>query len=334
VKILLTGSTGMLGRAILRMADADIDIKAMVRNRDQIQSLESSCAAPVGSKNRVEDVVASLESMDSLAEACSGVDLIVHSAALSSPWGRKPDFERVNVAGTEFLLKAAEMQNVSRMVFISSPSIYFDYNNASQITEQQTLPAQFCNDYAASKARAESLVLGSGIDACILRPRGIFGPHDRAIVPRLLAAVKNNKLVLPSNRNPLVDMTYVDNVALAVNKAIKTEQSQGIFNITNDQPLHLHTMLKMLLAQLAPDTRIKTLPYGIMSGVASVSEFICSLLPGHPEPRLTSYSAGLFNFDQSLCIDEAITKLDYRPAISIEEGIERYAQWYRCQRAS
>ena len=330
MKVLLTGSTGMLGRAILRVADADITIKAMVRDSDQIGQLEDSNHA--GATR--EYVVAKLESSSSLLEACEGVDVIIHSAALSSPWGRAEEFERINVQGTSHLLQAALSQRVKRFVFVSSPSIYFDFKNASRITEQQTLPEQFCNDYAKSKALAESLVLESDIDSVILRPRGIFGPHDRAIVPRLLAAVKNNKLVLPSGRNPYIDMTYVDNVALAAINAVRADNSQGIFNITNDQPMRLLTLLEKLLDQVAPGTQIKTLPYGVMSRVAAVSEFFCSLMPSHPEPRLTRYSAGLFHFDQSLCIEEAVNKLDYQPAISIDEGIRRYAQWYRGTRES
>ena len=325
MKILLTGSTGMLGRAILRCADTDIAIKAMIRDRDQIPDLDESC--PV--TNTREYAVADLQNPESLNEACRGVDVVVHSAALSSPWGRAEDFECINVQGTRHLLKAAEAQGVEQFVFVSSPSIYFDFKNASCICEDHALPDRFCNDYARSKVKAESLVNESELSTTILRPRGIFGPHDRAIVPRLLGAIKNKTLVLPSERNPYIDMTYVDNVAMAVINAIHVDNAQGVFNITNDQPMRLFALLKMLVDQVAPGTQIKTLPYGLMSRVAAVSELCCRWMPGYPEPRLTRYSAGLFHFDQSLCIDEAVNKLDYQPAISIEEGVRRYAQWYR-----
>jgi nucleoside-diphosphate-sugar epimerase len=123
-------------------------------------------------------------------------------------------------------------------------------------------------------------------------------------------------------------MTYVDNVALSIINAIYAEKSQGVFNITNGQPMRLLTMLGLLLDEVAPDTRIATLPYRVMSGVASVAEFCCGILPWRPEPKLTRYSAGLFHYDQSLCIDNAINRLGYKPAVSVEEGIRRYAQWY------
>ncbi len=325
MNVLLTGSTGMLGRAFLRTAGPELSVTAMVRHSHQIADLKQSISA----ESNTRYVVAELGAEAPLNEACRDIDVVVHSAALSSPWGRRKDFQSVNVEGTENLLRAAEKQGVKHFIFISSPSIYFAFENATQITEQQKLPKQFCNDYAHSKAVAESVVQQSAIKTTILRPRGIFGPNDRAIVPRLLAAISRHQLVLPSARNPLVDMTYVDNCALSIVNAIHAEGSQGIFNITNGQPMQLLTMLGLLLDEVAPDTKIKTLPYGLMSRVASVAEFCCGALPHHPEPRLTRYSAGLFHYDQTLCIDNAIERLGYQPAVSIEEGIHRYAQWYR-----
>ena len=325
MNVLLTGSTGMLGRAFLRIAEPNMSVKAMVRQSDQTADLDKSSPATGGR----EFVIAGLESETSLMEACRDVDAVVHSAALSSPWGRKSDFESINVQGTKNLLNAAEAQGVQQFVFVSSPSVYFDFKNGLQITEQQPLPQKFCNDYAQSKARAETVVSKSQMSVTILRPRGIFGPHDRAIVPRLLAAISNNRLVLPSARNPLVDLTYVDNVAMAIIKALRAGCPREIFNITNGRPEHLLSMLTMLLDQVAPGTKIKTLPYSVMSRVATAAECVCKLLPTQPEPRLTSYSAGLFHYDQTLCIANAVSKLNYRPAVSIEEGISRYAQWYR-----
>ena len=325
MNVLLTGSTGMLGRSFLRTAGTDLSVTAMVRHSHQIADLQKD----INGQNNIRYVVAELGDEALLTKACRDIDVVVHSAALSSPWGRRKDFESHNIDGTRNLLRAAEKQGVKHFVFISSPSIYFAFANATQITEQQKLPKQFCNDYAHSKAVAEADVQQSSIKTTILRPRGIFGPYDRAIVPRLLAAINKQKLVLPSARNPLVDMTYVDNVALSIINAIYAEKSQGVFNITNGQPMRLLTMLGLLLDEVAPGTRIATLPYRVMSRVASVAEFCCGVLPWHPEPRLTRYSAGLFHYDQSLCIDNAINRLGYKPAVSIEEGIRRYAQWYR-----
>jgi len=126
----------------------------------------------------------------------------------------------------------------------------------------------------------------------------------------------------------VVDLTYVDNVANAVLQAVDSPAT-GIFNISNAQPMPLLTMLRMLLDELKPSVTIKTLPYKLMTVFAALDEQRCKLLPGFPEPRLTRYSAGLFHYHQHLDISAAREQLGYRPEISIEEGIRRYASWYR-----
>jgi len=325
VNVLLTGSTGLVGRAFLRVAGPELNVTAMVRNAQQIDELDQS----IPHTDDRAYAVARLESTQSLTQACTGIDAIVHSAALSSPWGKKRAFESVNVQGTKNLLKAAQNTGVQRFVFMSSSSVYFNFRNGSSMSELHDLPKRFCNDYAASKVKAEACLLDSDISAIILRPRGIFGPHDRAIVPRILGAIRGNSLVLPSARNPTVDMTYADNVALAAINALKTDKAEGVFNISNGQPMQLMSILELLLEQLAPNTRIKTLPHSLMSRLASVTETCCKMLPNNPEPQLTRYSAGLFHYDQSLDISKAKNVLGYQPAVSIEEGVRRYAQWYR-----
>lgn len=51
-------------------------------------------------------------------------DVLVHSAALSSPWGRWSEFHEANVAGTEAMIDLAQRSRIRRFVFVSSPSIY------------------------------------------------------------------------------------------------------------------------------------------------------------------------------------------------------------------
>ena len=61
--------------------------------------------------------------------------------------------------------------------------------------------------------------------------------------------------------------------------------------------------------------------------LAKVSERIARLRPGQPEPRLTCYGIGLLGYSQTLSIDAARRALRYSPAVSIDEGIGRYARW-------
>ncbi|MFG1498373.1 NAD-dependent epimerase/dehydratase family protein [Saccharospirillum sp. HFRX-1] len=320
MKLLITGGTGMLGQALVRLYHDRFDIRFSGRNR----TLGNALAAETGAQFFAVD----LADQDGLEQACQDIDAVIHCAALSSPWGRLSDFEQANLHGTQQLLTAAERQAVSRFVHISTPSLYFQFRDALDIHETQPLPQRFCNHYATTKAAAEQAVINSAIPSVILRPRGIFGPNDNAILPRIIAAVRNGTLWLPSGRNPRVDLTYVDNVADAAILAATREMTSGsIYNISNGEPVQLLDALSLLFEQLASPTRIRTLPYPLLAPVIAGVEKCYQHWPGQPEPTLTRYSAALFHYHQTLNIERARRDLGYQPKISIDEGIQRYVQW-------
>ncbi|WP_108127398.1 NAD-dependent epimerase/dehydratase family protein [Saccharospirillum mangrovi] len=320
MKLLITGGTGMLGQALIRQSAATHTVRFTGRNRALGQTLANTHGA--------EFFAVDLADQSGLMNACAGVDAVIHCAALSSPWGKRTDFETANVTGTENLLRAADKQNVSRFVHISTPSLYFDFADALNIRETQPLPGHFCNDYATTKARAEQAVLASKLHSVILRPRGIFGPADNAILPRIIAAVRNGTLWLPSGRNPKVDLTYVDNVAdAALLAATKTVTSGAIYNISNGEPVQLLDVLACLFDAIDIPTRIRTLPYPLLAPVVAGVEQLHRWLPTQREPQLTRYSAALFHYHQTLDIERARTELGYAPQVSIDEGIRRYAHW-------
>src|SRR5690606_17003853 len=119
-------------------------------------------------------------------EAFAGMDVVVHSAALSTPWGSLRDFERINVQGTRNVLNAALKQKIKRVVHISTPSIYVERRSREDIRETDPLPPKSINHYARTKREAETWVdaaNASGLQTITLRPQGIFGPGDTSIFP-------------------------------------------------------------------------------------------------------------------------------------------------------
>ena len=61
-------------------------------------------------------------------------DVVIHCGGLSSPWGKEIDFQRSNVDGTRILVEAA-LEGGQRLVFVSSPSIYFDFSDRIAIAD-------------------------------------------------------------------------------------------------------------------------------------------------------------------------------------------------------
>lgn len=324
MKLLVTGGTGMLGQAIVRKYHTQHSIRFLGRNQVIGKQLASSTHS--------EFVCADLQQQALLLDACQDIDAVIHCAALSSPWGKHRDFVLSNVEGTENILQAATQSKVKRFVHISTPSVYFNFQDKMMIKEEESLGPVFCNDYAQTKAWAEKKVLNSALNTVILRPRGIFGPYDQAILPRILAVIRHGILWLPSGRNPIVDLTYVDNVAdAALLSAEQPVASKSVFNITNDEPMPMQTVLQNLFSTLQQTVQIKTLPYPLIAPIIRMNEWCCRKLPTLPEPKLTRYTAALFHYHQTLDITKAKNQLGYQPQVSIKEGIQRYAQWYQHQ---
>jgi nucleoside-diphosphate-sugar epimerase/uncharacterized protein (DUF952 family) len=110
VRILVTGSSGQLGREIARQLAADHEVRGLDL-RPGVRTTHVGC----------------ITDRELVARAIEGVEGVVHTASLHAPHvGRASadEFRRVNVDGTRALLEAAARRRVARFVYSSSTSIY------------------------------------------------------------------------------------------------------------------------------------------------------------------------------------------------------------------
>ena len=56
---------------------------------------------------------------------------------------------------------------------------------------------------------------------------------------------------------------------------------------------------------------------------------LCRLLPSQPEPPLTRYTVGVIANSTTLDISAARRDLGYHPRISVEEGFEKFIDWWK-----
>jgi dTDP-4-dehydrorhamnose reductase len=109
--------------------------------------------------NQLEDdgirtVRADISKKDEVTASFSDVELVFHCAALPSPWGGFEKFYQANVIGARNIVQTCLENNVKRLVYISTPSIYFDYNSRIGVKENDSLPEPISH-YAATKRLAE-----------------------------------------------------------------------------------------------------------------------------------------------------------------------------------
>lgn len=328
MRFLVTGATSGLGRnAVEWLLTQGHYVHATGRNGQVGQLLIA-----LGAKFTELDLITATD-ID-YRQLLSDCDVVWHCAALSSPWGKYEWFYQANVVVTSRLADMAGQLGIKRFVHVSTPSIYFDFKSHHHITEDYRAK-QFANHYAQTKYQAEQYIKKSvkrypSTVFVLLRPRGIFGPHDRVIIPRMLALLKRTGgvLYLPAGGKAYLDLTFVLNVvyALFVASTHQTIQSGECFNITNQQPCQLNQLLKTLLNdQLHIDYKVRALPYRLLYGIAAMLESVANLT--HKEPLLTRYSVGTLYFDMTLNQKQAIERLGYQPIYNLSEGIDLTARW-------
>lgn len=323
-RVLVTGASGFIGSHVVRrLADAGYEVIATGRDPDRLGVLEDA-----GVRVSAADLVS--EPLESLVD---GAAAVVHCAALASPWGPRDAFVRANVVATGRLLEVARRAGVGRFVHLSSPSIYFKLRDQLDIPEAFAPPARWINAYAETKWLSEQRVRDAashGLPAVILRPRAVFGERDQAIFPRLLAIAGRGWFPLIRGGRAKIDVTYVGNVAAAVECALKPGVCADgrSFNITNGEPMTVADLLAMLFASLQWQVRTVRLPRDVALTLARAAEIAARLRPGSPEPRLTRYGVGVLGFSQTLDIRAARQQLGYAPQVSVAEGIDRFARWW------
>ncbi|MBU2672159.1 NAD(P)-dependent oxidoreductase [Hafnia paralvei] len=328
MKVLVTGATSGLGRnAVEYLRHKGISVRATGQNQAMGDLLK---------KMGAEFIHADLTNLvSSQAKAMlNDVDTLWHCEGFTSPWGSEELFEKANVRSTRRLGEWAAAYGVRNFIHISSPAVYFDYRHHRDIKEE-FVPNRYANYYARSKAAGEEVIQNLALSNpqthfTILRPQGLFGPHDKVLLPRLLNAMRRHgTLLLPRGGDALVDMTYEENAVHAMWLAtqIETTPSGRTFNISNHQPRHLRTLLQHLIDELGVKCKIRSIPYPMLDMMARGMEKIGANSP--KEPALTHYGVAKLNFDMTLDTSRAQLELGYHPVISIDEGIIRTAHWLK-----
>ncbi|MEL7521656.1 MAG: NAD(P)-dependent oxidoreductase [Cyanobacteria bacterium J06553_1] len=327
MNVLITGGTGFLGKRLaFKLRSLGDEVTVLGRNQAIGAQLQSQ---------GFQFMQADLRDENAILATCQGQDCVFHSGALSSPWGKEKDFYDINVLGTRHVVQGCLKHRVSRLVHVSTSAVYFTYAHQLQIPESQPFPVPV-NAYAKTKQLAEKEIeraYQQGLSTVTIRPRGIFGPGDTAILPRLLRASDRTGIPLIRSGNSQIDLTYLDNVveALRCCQQAPDELSGRVYNITNGEPTTLIAVLEALAAQLETSLTFRRVPYGLAYGLATAMELAAKTF-SLAEPTLTQYTVGLLAFSQTLDIQAATTELGYHPQVSLADGIAIFSRWWKAQK--
>jgi len=316
-RVLVTGATGCLGRHLVdALADEGAEIRALVRGSSDTTHLD---------QRGVEILRGSLVDEDDLTAAVRGRDIVFHAGGMviddptdtsEALWN---EIQRVNVAGSELLARQAAAAGVQRLVFVSSLRI-FGFGNQMRCPEDgERTPADL---YARGKTLAEEALqtVGreTGLEVVNVRPRFIYGDHDRYVLPRLVeqATKKRTAIVRP---RALCDVVYVRDCVQALLLAADRPVAGESYNITSGETLTLRDLIAEVGRALGNEVRFVRLPAPAVVAAAGVVEAGARAM-GRKPPISRAQLRWYLN-DHSFSIDKAQRELGYEPAFRFPDAL-------------
>lgn len=273
MNILITGANGFLGRHTVsrfRQRHPDHTIRAMVRPSTEIDHLGWNADSGI-------DVTrADLCDPASLTQALSGVDAVIHLAAMVR--GSDEAIQKSTVEGTVNLLQAMDHQHVTRMVLCSSFSVY-NYRKIPKeglLTESSPLLAEpelrRRNGYAIAKTEQERRVRSwaeqSSAQLTVLRPGFVWSQQHKD--QPFLASLGPLRAALGPHR--YIPLTYVENCADAFAAVTLDKHSYGqTFNVVDKEDITPQQYAKDLLQKTDQNPWVVPIPYELGFGAAWIA---------------------------------------------------------------
>jgi farnesol dehydrogenase len=304
MKVLVTGGTGYIGRALVSSAAA---------HGHQVVAFARSARASDLPADRVDG---DIRDRQAVARAARGCEAIFHAAALVSIWRkRSEDFDETNVGGLRNVLEAASGEGVSRIVHTSS---------FLALPPSDGAPAGRWNDYQRTKLAADAVARQAAADGapivCVY-PGVVYGPGrvtEGNLVGRLVADHLRGRLPGLVGADKIWSFAWIDDVADAHMTALAkgTPGARYLLGGDNQPQRRVFEIVRDVTGRKPP----RRIPFPLAQILAAVEEERARAFGGRP--LLTRGTLEIFRHDWAVESDTAVRELGYR-VITLDEGIRR-----------
>lgn len=237
-KILVTGAGGFIGSHLVeRLIQEGYQVTALYRKIRKNAKLE----------NRFKKVIGNVTDYNSIKVIVENCHTIIHLAALNVADNSIENLERyqkINVHGTNNILKAAQETGNKRTLITSSASVYAP--SSKLINEKGRI--EISNNYARTKRENELNALEahkSGLPTTIVRLFNTYGEKQstKAIIPKIITQLLMGKEI-NINQNARISFVYVKDVVDAYIKILQNNKSNGrVINIGSKESIDLSSLV-------------------------------------------------------------------------------------------
>jgi UDP-glucose 4-epimerase len=307
-RILVIGGAGLIGSHIVEeLLKEDVKEIIVYDNfcRGTIGNLETALKDP---RSRIFEVGGDILQRDILNAAMKEIDAVVHLAAL---WLLQCyEYPRaafdVNIGGTFNVLEACVANNVKRLVYSSSASVYGDAISEPMAEDH---PYNNWTFYGATKIAGEHMFRAYhkryGLEGVGLRYMNVYGPRQDykgtyiAVIMKILDNIERGKPpVVYGDGSQAYDFIYVSDTARANVCALKSEVPFGFYNVGRGIKTSIKELTELILKTTGSDLPIQFEPAG--------QTFVTNRV-GNPSA--------------------AIKDLGFCWTVDLEEGLKRLIEW-------
>jgi nucleoside-diphosphate-sugar epimerase len=306
MRVLVTGGGGFIGSHL---------VERLLREGHTVRALDNFSTGRRDNllpfAEDVEVVEGDLQSYERAHKAVRGCEVVFHQAALPSVPRSIQDpltSSGVNITGTLNVLLAARDEDVRRVVFASSSSVY---GANLELPKREEMAAEPISPYATAKLAAEnycrSFTQVYGLETVALRYFNVFGPRQdpqsayAAVIPNFITAFLAGRApVVHGDGEQSRDFTYIDNVVAA---NLLAADAPGVAGRRYNIACGERTTLNRLAAELRDLTG-------------------ATVEPIHDDPRAGDVPHSLAD------VGAAARDLGYEPRIDLRDGLERTVAYY------
>lgn len=255
---------------------------------------------------------ADIREIDLLDAAMKGCDYVIHLAAM---WLLHcKDYPRtafhVNIEGTFNVLEACVKNNIKKLVYSSSASVYGD---AVEVPMTESHPFMNRNFYGASKIAGEAMCRAFydryGLNYVGLRYMNVYGPHQdqtaayTGVIPIMLNKIDANEApTINGDGSQAYDFIYVEDVARCNVDALRSDATDQNYNVGSGVQTSIGQLCDLILKLKESDLKVTYKPYS-----------------ADDARRLVQNRIG--------CPIKAENDLGFKYKYSLEEGLLRLIEW-------
>jgi nucleoside-diphosphate-sugar epimerase len=275
-RVILTGSTGLVGKAVTQVLKDKFDLYLLVRdNFKELQDFGKTI--PIALDN---------ESVTNIFNEINP-DYIVHCAA-RIPSKKTQDSKDVfdyNWLIDQNIFNALQGLN-TKLIYISTTSVYSEFKANDPLTELSPVGNE--SYYAQEKIRAENHILDRLPDSWIFRINAPYGPDYRikTVLHLFIEAALNSKeIFLHGSGNRRQDFTHVIDIATLIeNILFGGNNNYGIYNISSGNPISMYELACKIIKLASSNSEIK------LSGLKDPQEGYLALFSSEKAKKYLSWN--------------------------------------------